>query len=143
MNVHLVEPPGHHRQQQDHRGQQARQPERRVGHGCGEGAHVGPQKGPVEEESEAEVEDEWSPDGDMVEYCPVRGVQRYLGGDHDDEDGGHHRGEEVVVGQHQAQLVRLVVIRSWQLVSIINLLIDLGKVHFAKSNFKLRVQKYK
>ena len=90
LDVHLVEPPGHHREQQHHRGQQAGQPERGVRHGRGEGANVGAEEGPVEEESEAEVEDERPPDGDMVEYCPVRGVQRYLGRHHDDEDGGDH-----------------------------------------------------
>ena len=69
-------------------------------------------EGPVVEESEAEVEDEGAPDGDVVEDGPVGGVEGDLGGHHDDEDGGHHRGEEVVVSQHQTQLVRLVVIRS-------------------------------
>ena len=122
MDVHLVEPPGHHREEQHHGGQQAREPEGGVRHGRGQGANVGALEHPVVEEGEAEVEDEGAPDGDVVEHGPVGGVQGDLGRHHDDEDGGHHRGEEVVVGQHQAQLVRLVVIRSWQLVSIINLL---------------------
>ena len=116
LDVHLVEPPGHHRQQQHHRGQQARQPERRVGHGGGERPHVGPQEGPVEEESKAEVEDERSPDGDMVEYCPVGGVQGYLGRDDDDEDGGDHGAEQIVVRHHQAFRVSLVVIGSCNVV---------------------------
>ena len=112
VDINLIEPPGDHRQQQHHRGQQTREPEGGVRHRHRQRAHRANLEGPVVEEGEAEVEDEGAPDGDVVEDGPVGGVQGDLGGHHDDEDGGHHRGEEVVVGQHQAQLVRLVVIRS-------------------------------
>ena len=100
LDVNLVEPPGHHRQQQHHGGQQAREPKGRVRHGRGEGAHVGAEEGPVEEEGEAEVEHEGAPDGDVVEDRPVRRVQRYLGCHHNDQDGRHHRAEQIVVSHH-------------------------------------------
>ena len=54
---------------------------------------MGAQEGPVEEEGETEIENKRSPDGDVIEYCPVGSVQGYLGSDHDDQDGGHHRPE--------------------------------------------------
>ena len=48
----------------------------------------------------------------MVPHGPVGGVESDLGGNHDDEDGGDHRAEEVVISQHQSSSVRLVVVRA-------------------------------
>ena len=67
----------------------------------------------VVEECEQEVENERSPDGDVVPDCPVGGVQGYLGGDHDDQDGRHHGAKEIVVRQHQSVVICLVMVGSW------------------------------
>ena len=83
MDVNLVEPPGDHREQQHHSGQQRREPEGGVWHGGAQRAHVGAAEGPVIGEGETEVEYERSPDGDVVEHGPVWGVQGNLGSDHD------------------------------------------------------------
>lgn len=113
VDIDLVEPPGDHRQQQHHCGEQRREPEGRVRHGRAQRPHVGPSEGPVVGEGETKVEYERAPDRDVVEHGPVRGVQGDLGGDHDHEDGGDHGAEEVMVRQHQAPLVRLVMVGTW------------------------------
>ena len=118
MDIHLVEPPGHHREEQHHGGQQAREPEGGVRHGRGQGANIGALEDPVVEEGETEVEDEGAPDGDVVEHGPVGRVQGDLGGYHDDQDGRHHGPEQEVVRQHQSLLVGFVMVGSWTLVKI-------------------------
>ena len=110
VNVDLVEPPGDHREQQHHSGEQRREPEGGVRHGCAQRAHVRAAESPVVGEGETEVEYERSPDGDVVEHSPVGGVQGDLGGDYDHEDGGDHGAEEIVVSENQAPLIRLVMV---------------------------------
>lgn len=54
----------------------------------------------VVEEGEDEVEDEASPDRDVVEHCPVGGVKGDLRSDNNDQNSGNDRAEEFVVRQN-------------------------------------------
>ena len=71
VDVHLVESPGHHWQQQHHRGQHGGEPEGCVCHCSGQGTNMLPLDDIVVEECEDKVEDDTAPDSDVVPHCPV------------------------------------------------------------------------
>ena len=93
---HCIEPPRNHGDNEHHGCQQYCEPEslkrkgivqdfrhffnsNRLPHGGGKRARVLAGDNEVVEEGEDEVEQQASPDRDVVEHCPIWGVQSHLG----------------------------------------------------------------
>jgi hypothetical protein len=69
VDVNRIEPPCHNRNNEHHGGQQDGEPESRFPHCSGKCADVLARDDKVVEEGEEEVEDEASPDRDVIENC--------------------------------------------------------------------------
>jgi len=74
VDVDRIEPPCHNRNNEHNCGQQDGEPESRFPHRSGKCANVFSRNNKVVEEGEDKVEDEASPDCDVIENCPVGGV---------------------------------------------------------------------
>lgn len=96
-DVDEVESPGNDGDHQDDDGEDEGEPKCGLAHGFSEGANVGAANDKVVKVLEDEVKGEGSPDGDVVDDSPVGRIQGDLDSHDDDEDGGHHAPDQLVI----------------------------------------------